>query len=76
MQRGDTIICDLENTSTEGILIDPKVLVQGKEYILEAFDNKHVTKGDGPQNIRFWTMIKLKGVKESQWLRFFKLKEK
>jgi len=84
MQKGDTVICIIENEDKEPIdlgmsgivLSGNKVLIPGKEYIIEGFDLQHITKGDGPESIRYWTKVMLKGVKEPQWLRFFKLKEK
>jgi len=83
MQKGDTIICVIENEDKEpidlgmsGIVLEGnKVLVPQKEYVIEDFDLRHLSKNDGPESIRYWTMVKLKGVKEPQWLRFFKLKE-
>ena len=84
MEKGNTVICIIEDEDRQpidlgmsGIVLEGnKVLIPQKEYIIEDFDLRHITKGDGPENIRYWTMVKLKGIKDPQWLRFFKLKEK
>ena len=46
-----------------------------KYYIIEYFITNHITPGDGPKGIRDWLMVKLKGINEPQFAKFFELKK-
>jgi hypothetical protein len=45
-----------------------------KEYVIEGLDTRHIAKGDGPESIRKWLMVRLKGISEPQWARNFEVK--
>jgi len=48
-------------------------LDKGKNYTVEYLDSKLITKGDGPESIRKWLRLKLKGIHELQWAKDFRI---
>lgn len=48
---------------------------RNKEYTIESLDTRHITRGDGPEGIHNWMLIKLRGVNELQWAKNFQLKD-
>lgn len=76
MEKGDKLILNPDSDPISLGSIDSKIINNNTEYVIEYFDSKHITRGDGPESIHYWMMVKLRGIKDLQWLRLFKLKEK
>ena len=62
MEKGNSVILNPDVVSN---------LKKNTRYVIEAFDKKHITKCDGPESIRNWLLVKLKGVNELQWAKDF-----
>lgn len=54
--------------------IDPKI-VPDKPYEIEELVHTKITPGDGPASIHQWMMLKLLGIKDPQYARFFETRD-